>query len=72
MTAEEIRARREGAGMTPADLAAQLGVSVRTLARLEAGQKDPTRAEIIALDVIFSEQVGAKSPRRTTRKSNGR
>jgi DNA-binding transcriptional regulator YiaG len=72
MEPEEIRARREGAGMTPADLASQLEVSTRTIARWEAGEKVPTRAERIALDLIFSEQVGAKSPRRTTRKSNGR
>lgn len=72
MTPDEIRSRREAAGMTPEDLSAELGISTRTLARMESGVKDPTKAELIALDWIFSVQVGAKSASATTRKAHKR
>lgn len=69
MNPEEIKARRAAAGMSPEELAVALDVSVRTISRLESGEYPASRAQQIALDVIFSEQVGAKSVTPPARKS---
>lgn len=69
---EDIKGQRLAAGMTVADLASALGVSVRTIDRWENGETFPSRAESIALEVVLSEQAGAKSSPRPRRKSNNR
>ena len=72
MAPEEIKARRQQAGLSYADVASQLGCHTRTIERWEIGETFPSKAEIIALEVVFSEQVGAKSPSKPSRKSNSR
>lgn len=71
MTPEEIKTRRAAAGLSHADVASQLGLHSRTIERWESGYTAPSKAETIALEVVFSEQVGAKSspsPRRKAQK----
>lgn len=58
--------------MTYADVASVLGLHSRTIERWEGGITAPSRAEQIALDVVLSEQAGAKSPSVTARKSQKR
>lgn len=72
MTPADIKTRREEAGMAPEDLASVLGISTRTLGRWESGESSPKKSDLIAMDVVFSEEVGSKSPRRPARKSNSR
>lgn len=72
MTPDEIRARRKAAGLTYADVASELGLHTRTIERWETGVTTPSRADLIALDVIFSDQVGAKSAPAPARKSQKR
>jgi DNA-binding transcriptional regulator YiaG len=56
-----IRARRESAGMTQAQLAAKLGVARETVARWESGAGRPTKRARIALDAVLA---GEPIPRR--------
>lgn len=69
---EDIRIRRHETGMTVADLASAMGVNARTIERWESGETSPNKAEQIALDVVFSEQDGAKSTPAPRRKSQKR
>jgi len=72
ITADDIRQRRVAAGMSIADVASQLDCHTRTIERWESGETQPNRAELIALDFLFSEQVGAKPSSSPARKTNKR
>ena len=72
MAPDEIKTRREEAGLSQDALGAALGVDGRTIYRWEAGEIIPKTRDLIAIDVVLSEQVGAKSPSKPSRKSNSR
>lgn len=67
----ELRTRRQNAGLSLADAASKLGLHTRTIDRWEFGQTRPTKAELIALDVIYGTlQDRTSRVSRAARKSN--
>ena len=55
----ELKRRREGRGWMPAELAGRLGVSERTIWRLEAGDRRPSAAMVAVLAAVFRCSMGA-------------
>lgn len=53
---KELRKLREGAGMTPTDLGAAIGVSARTIDRLEAGVTRITRLHLKAIMAVLESK----------------
>jgi len=72
LTPEDIRQRRIEADLSMADVASALDLNTRTIERWETGAARPSKADLIALEAVFSEQVGAKPTSRTARKAQKR
>ncbi|KQV55944.1 MULTISPECIES: helix-turn-helix transcriptional regulator [unclassified Caulobacter] len=53
-----IRARREAAGLAPADLAAAAALDVEALAAIEAGRRDPDYRTLTRLARALGVSVG--------------
>lgn len=49
MTPAQIRARREGLGMSEAQFAAALGVSARTVRYWQTGGRSPSKAVVLLM-----------------------
>lgn len=72
LTPEDIRQRRLEADLSMADVASALEINTRTIERWETGAARPSKADLIALEAVFAEQVGAKSSLAPRRKSQKR
>lgn len=55
---KRIRAARAYANMSAAELAERTGMSVSTLARLERGERQPSKVEAAGLAVAVGEATG--------------
>lgn len=53
MTSAEYRALREASGLTQAELAYELGVSMNTISRRERGSRGISKENVIALKEIL-------------------
>ena len=74
MTGEEIRAKREAKGWSPAELGEMIGRSQRQIYRYETGESPIDGMVSIALRQVLGEPVTyrAQSPKRKSAKSSKR
>jgi DNA-binding XRE family transcriptional regulator len=63
--ATRLRALREGAGLTQADLAAKIGISLRAVVQWERGLREPKWGTLVDLADAFGVSVAAlRQPKR--------
>ena len=66
LTADTIRALREGRGLTQRGLAERIGVTDKAVSKWESGASDPSTANLIAIAKLY--EVSAEEILRKVRK----
>ncbi len=63
MIGEEVRRRREGLGLTGAQLAARAGMAPSAVSQIETGKRTPSSASVMKLATALGVEVGALYPK---------
>jgi len=63
MIGEEVRRRREGLGLTGAQLAERAGMAPSAVSQIETGKRSPSSASVIKLAAALGVEVGALYPK---------